>query len=177
MRTWPVWVARSWSADQRAKRPLPFVVVLNNIRSLYNVGSVFRTSDGAGVSKIYCCGITGYPPNAMISKTALGAEAQVPFEYRQDVAGALKELKQEGYEIVFLEQTDQSVPFEEYVPKGPVCLVIGNEIEGISQAAVAFCDRAVEIEMEGVKNSLNVSVAFGILAFHIKAHLKQECLL
>ena len=162
---------------KRRSQRLPFVVVLNNIRSLYNVGSIFRSADGAGVSKIYCCGITGTPPNNRIAKTALGAQETVPWEYREDVLGLIKALKQEGYRIILLEQIAGSIPYEEFEPHQPVCLAIGNEIEGISPSLVDHCDDAIEIGMEGSKNSLNVSVAFGIVAFHIKNKLKTRSLI
>ena len=150
---------------------LPFYVVLNNIRSLYNVGSIFRTADGAGVAKIWLCGITGHPPNSQISKTALGAEESVEWEYQENFIEVLKQAKQDGYEIVMLEQMAESISYTEYKPKGKVCLVLGNEIEGISDEGVALCDTPIEIEMSGLKNSLNVSVAFGIVAYHIKEFL------
>lgn len=153
---------------------LPFSVVLNDIRSLHNVGSIFRTCDGAGVEKVWLCGITGYPPNQQIAKTALGAQRRVPWEYREDVLALIGELKREGYQIVLLEQTSISTSFDEFKPNAPVCLVLGNEIEGVSQRILAFCDAAIEIEMAGVKNSLNVSVAFGIAAYHLRAHLKKR---
>jgi tRNA G18 (ribose-2'-O)-methylase SpoU len=153
---------------------LPFVVVLNNIRSLYNVGSIFRSADGAGVANIYLCGITGYPPDKQISKTALGAQEYVAWEYREDVCSVIRSLKKEGYSIVLLEQTAESVPYPGLKVDEKVCLVLGNEIEGVSGSILGLCDRAIEIGMEGVKNSLNVSVAFGIVAFHIKEQLKQR---
>ena len=158
---------------KRQEKRLPFTVILNNIRSLYNVGSIFRTGDGVGIEKIWLCGITGYPPNSQISKTALGAEAQVPWEYRPDVIPVIEELKRKKYQIVLLEQCEQSVPYETFKPQGPVCLVIGNEIEGVSGGIMEHCDTAVEIEMAGAKNSLNVSVAFGIVAYHLRTAMKQ----
>ena len=153
---------------------LPFCVVLNNIRSLHNVGSIFRTADGVGVEKIWLCGITGYPPQSGIAKTALGAQDHVPWEYRQDGAVLLKELKSQGYHIVLLEQAQDAIPHDEFSPQAPVCLVIGNEISGVSEQWLQICDTAVEIDMEGVKNSLNVAVAFGVLAYHIRTHLKSQ---
>jgi len=161
---------------KRRDARLPFVVVLNNIRSLYNVGSIFRSADGAGVAKIYCCGITGHPPNDRIAKTALGAEAAVPWEYREDVVELIKTLKQEDHQIILLEQIAGSIPYEAFEPAPPVCLIIGNEIEGVSRSLLEYCDGAIEIGMEGAKNSLNVSVAFGIVAFHIKNKLKTGSL-
>jgi len=159
---------------EKLKRPrLPFVVVLNNIRSLYNVGSLFRTSDGAGIDKIWLCGITGYPPNNQIAKTALGAQEHVSWEYREDICSLLKDLRAENYQIVLLEQTEESCFYETFEPKAPVCLVIGNEIEGVSQNIFTHCDAAIEIEMTGNKNSLNVAVAFGIIAYHFRGCLTK----
>ena len=154
---------------------LPLTVVLNNIRSLFNVGSIFRTADGAGVEKIWLCGYTGFPPQSQISKIALGAEQRVPWEHHDDAVAVIKKLKRQGYQIVLLEQLDQSIQhhtFELRSPKGPVCLVVGNEIEGVSDGLLPYCDCAVEIPMSGVKNSLNVSVAFGIVAYHLSHSLK-----
>jgi len=160
---------------EKLKRPrLPFVVVLNNIRSLYNVGSIFRTSDGAGVGKIWICGITGSPPNHQIAKTALGAEATVPWEYRQDACSVLRELKAKNYQIVMLEQAQESRSYETFEPGSPVCLVLGNEVEGVSQDILSLCDTSIEIDMAGVKNSLNVAVAFGIIAYHFRRCLKKR---
>jgi len=147
---------------------LPLVVILNNIRSLYNVGSIFRTSDGARVEKIWLCGITGHPPNNQIAKTALGAQDHVSWEYREDVSSVLEELKEKDYQIVFLEQTNESCFYQDFIPKSPVCLVIGNEIEGVSSDILSYCDAAIEIEMDGIKNSLNVAVAYGIVAYHFR---------
>ncbi|MCM8776111.1 MAG: RNA methyltransferase [Candidatus Omnitrophica bacterium] len=164
------------SRQQRNKdaSKIPFFVVLNNIRSLYNVGSILRTADGVGVEKIWLCGITGIPPDPKISKTALGADKTVPWEYRENVRGLLEELKFIGYQIVLLEQTERSIPYEEFVPRPPVCLVLGNEISGVVEDILPSCDVAVEIEMAGLKNSLNVSVAFGIVAYHIRNCLKVK---
>jgi len=168
----PELVARQQTQRQGPK--LPFCVVLNDIRSLYNVGSIFRTADGAGVEKLWICGITGHPPDTQITKTALGAEKEVPWEYRRDAREVLRELKARGYRLVFLEQLDKSIPYQDYRPSGPVCLVIGNEISGVSDGLVSLCDETIEIEMAGLKNSLNVSVAFGIVAYHFRNLLKQK---
>ena len=156
------------------EKRLPFVVVLNNIRSLYNVGSIFRTADGAGVEKVWICGITGHPPNNQISKTALGAEEHVAWEYRKDICSVLRELKAQNYQIVLLEQTQESCPYDFVDLKAPVCLVVGNEIEGVSPDTLDYCDKAIEIEMAGIKNSLNVAVAFGVIAYHFRKYLKQH---
>ena len=158
---------------QRGQR-LPFCAVLNNIRSLYNVGSIFRSADGAGVEKLWLCGITGYPPNTMIAKTALGAQDKVTWEHQEDCLEVIHQLKAKGYRIVFLEQTKKSIPYQKFVPKAPVCLVLGNEISGVSDELLKLCDDAIEIEMRGLKNSLNVSVAFGIAAYHIANSIAQN---
>ena len=151
---------------------LPFCAVLNNIRSLYNVGSIFRTADGAGLEKLWLCGITGCPPNNMISKTALGAENLIPWEHRQDAIELLRQLKGKGYKIVLLEQIGGSILYQDFKPEGKTCLVVGNEISGVSDELLSLCDVALEIEMRGAKNSLNVSVAFGIAAYHITTQLR-----
>ena len=120
---------------KRASSPrLPLCVVLNNIRSLHNVGTIFRTADGAGVEKIWLCGITGYPPQGGIAKTALGAQDHVPWEFREDVLGLIKELKNEGCQIVLLEQMHGSVSHDVFKARSPVCLVVGNEVDGIAEA-------------------------------------------
>ena len=164
-------VSRQRSKNQFPK--LPFCAVLNNIRSLYNVGSIFRTADGAGVQKIYTCGITGHPPNPQIAKTALGAEVTVPWEYEQDAVSVIKQLKRKNYQIILLEQIEGAIAHDEFKPNPPVCLVLGNEIGGVSPEIIDLCDQAVEIEMLGLKNSLNVSVAFGVIAYHMRGHLKS----
>ena len=153
---------------------LNFHIVLNSVRSLYNVGSIFRTSDAVGVGKIWICGITGHPPSTMISKTALGAENQVPWEYRSDIEGLLKELKAQGFQLVLLEQMESSVSYDQFKPESSVCLIVGNEVEGVSSQITSLCDVAIEIEMVGLKNSLNVSVAFGVVAYHFRRQLIQK---
>ena len=153
------------------KRRLPFCAVLHHIRSLYNVGSIFRTADGVGLEKLWLCGITGTPPDPKISKTALGAELKVPWEYVAGGEKCLKRLRALGYQIVFLEQMKESIPHHEFIPSGNVCLVLGNELCGIEDNLMDYCDSAIEIEMAGMKNSLNVTVAFGIAAYHIRQKL------
>lgn len=156
----------------QGQRKLPLSIVLNDIRSLYNVGSIFRTADGVGVEKIWICGITGFPPDHQISKTALGAENSVDWQYEKDPCAVLKQMKMAGYTILFLEQIEKSIEYQDFEPKGPTCLVVGNEITGVSENLLSYCDQAVEIEMSGIKNSLNVSVAFGIVAYHLKNKIK-----
>lgn len=145
----------------------PVTVVLENIRSLYNVGSIFRTSDGAFVERIFICGYTGYPPRKEIDKTALGSTESVPWVHEPDTLKALKSLKREGYQLVALEHTNRSVSYREATFSFPVCLVLGNEVDGITGETVSICDMAVDLPMHGIKQSLNVSVAYGIAVYHI----------
>ena len=159
------------------QKPVPLVLVLDNVRSAHNVGAAFRTADGAGIEKILLCGITGYPPNAQIAKTALGAERSVNWEYYADVSQAVKDMKARGYQIVLLEQTDTSFDYRDFEAKQPVCLVLGHEVDGVSDALLPLADRALEIPMHREKNSLNVSVACGISVYHIsrslRVHIKE----
>lgn len=150
---------------------IPLTVVLDNIRSLHNVGSIFRAADGIGVEKIWLCGITGYPPKGDIAKTALGAEETVPWEYETNVLKVIELMKAKDYEIVMLEQAEGAVAYEAYSPARPVCLIVGNEVEGVSDGIVPLCDSAIEIPMLGVKNSLNVAVAFGVAGFYLRTKL------
>lgn len=155
--------------ERKRKLPkLPLTVVLNNIRSLHNVGSIFRTCDGVGVEKLWICGITGYPPSNQIAKTALGAEDYVDWEYGEDILTVVKRLRKKGYQIVVLEQTEQSIFHQAFVPQKPLCLIVGNEVEGVQQEVANHGDCSIEIEMAGIKNSLNVAVAFGIVTYHIR---------
>ncbi len=148
-------------------RPVDIVVVLDNIRSLHNVGAIFRTCDGAGVSKIYLCGMTGTPPRREITKTAIGAEEVIPWEYRRYTLRLIKKLKTEGYEIVSLEKTDQSQIFNQAKYLKKTCLVVGHEINGIKKAVLDESDKVVHIPMRGTKESLNVATAFGIAIYEI----------
>ena len=143
---------------------LPFAVLVDDLRSLWNVGSIFRTADACGVGRLVLCGITAYPPRAEIAKTALGAEAAVPWRYRAEAAEALDELQAEGFVPVALESTDRAVAIDAFAwPRRPA-LVIGNEVTGISTHVLAACESHLKIPMRGVKDSLNVAVAFGIAA-------------
>ena len=153
-----------------ARKPRPVSVLLDNIRSLYNVGSIFRTSDAAGIEKIYLCGITGSPPRAEIHKAALGAETVVPWKYEDDALAVIRKLKASGYRIVVLEHTDSGIDYSTAEYDYPLCLVIGHEITGISDAIVAEADAAIEIPMAGMKQSLNVAVAYGIAIFEVIRH-------
>ncbi len=144
---------------------LPLVVVLDNVRSLYNVGSIFRTSDAFRVSFIYLCGISAVPPHPEIHKTALGAEYTVAWKYFSSAADAVKELKSEGYTIFSVEQVEGSTMLDTLsLNKGQrYAVVLGNEVKGVQQEVIDLCDGSVEIPQYGTKHSLNVSVAGGIV--------------
>jgi tRNA G18 (ribose-2'-O)-methylase SpoU len=142
----------------------PIVLVLDNIRSMHNVGSAFRTCDAFNVEKLYLCGITATPPQKEISKTALGATESVDWEYAEDVVALAERLKTEGYAIILVEQTDNSVMLQDFnfAQYEKVALFVGNEVFGISDGLLPLCDAAVEIPQFGTKHSLNVAVATGI---------------
>ena len=159
-----------------------FVVIAHNIRSAHNIGSIFRTSDGAGVERIFLTGYTPTPATEQtvylarshkdLAKTALGAEKSIPWEQSEDIGSVLVRLKSEGYELVALEQSERSVDYREYRPKGKVALIVGNEVEGVDAESMEQADVILEIPMRGQKNSLNVSVAFGIAVFEIGGKLE-----
>jgi tRNA G18 (ribose-2'-O)-methylase SpoU len=149
------------------KNKVKIAVVCHNIRSTYNVGSIFRTADGAGVAKIYLTGYTPTPPHSGIAKTALGTEKLVPWEKAKNINSVLKKLKKEKIKIVAVEQNKRSKNLFSFRSRGNLCLVLGNEVRGLSKAILEKCDEIVEIPMFGRKESLNVSVAFGIAAYFL----------
>ena len=148
-------------------RELPVVALLENIRSLYNVGAFFRTADAAGLRKLYLCGITGRPPHTGIRKTALGAETSVPWEYAADPVAQVTALRAEGCEIAAIETSIRSVDLFDWEPAFPVCLIFGNEVEGISRELSALADAHVRIPMLGTKHSLNVATAGGVVIYEL----------
>ena len=153
------------------KQPNDFFVIAHNIRSLYNVGSVFRTADAFGIAKIYLTGYTGTPENQVhrqkIAKTALGAENFVAWEYCKSAVRLIKNLKERGISVVALENNVKSKKIGKVAFKFPLALVLGEETKGVPQTILKLCDQVVEIPMIGQKESLNVAVAFGIAAFKI----------
>ena len=153
---------------------LPLVVVLDNVRSLHNVGSVFRTSDAFLVEKIYLCGITPTPPHREIQKTALGATESVDWQYAENTLDVVNQLKKEGWTILALEQTTNSVMLDELkVEKGEkIAIVLGNEVDGVNQEVINLCHKAVEIPQFGTKHSFNVSVSCGIMLWQVYLSLK-----
>ena len=159
--------------ELQTEQRFPLYVLLDNVRSLYNVGSIFRTSDGARISKLILCGFSPHPPRKEIEKTALGATSSVPWEYFPEARQAIKELRAQGIRICVLEHTDGSRPYHSLSRKEfPLCLVVGNEITGVSKEILDLADLAVDIPMFGMKQSLNVAVAFGIAVFEFVRILK-----
>ncbi|GIK22310.1 MAG: RNA methyltransferase [Ignavibacteriota bacterium] len=157
-------------------KKLPVIVLLNSIRSSYNVGSIFRTSDGAMIEKLILCGYTPHPPfenskegNKDVLKTALGSTKSVKWDYIKNPIDAIKNLREKGIRICALELTENSKPYyltEQY--DFPMCLVVGNEISGVSQEVLNLCDYSIEIPQYGIKQSLNVAVAYGIAIFELR---------
>ncbi len=153
---------------------MPVQVVLNSIRSSYNVGSVFRTSDGAMIEKLLLCGYTPFPPNKEVLKTSLGAENTIPWEYHKDGATEISRLKANGWKIAALEQTSNSRDYSELTKYDfPLVLIVGNEITGVSQDLIDLCDFSLEIPQYGMKQSLNVAVAYGIAIFEIRRNFEK----
>ncbi|SKC75104.1 RNA methyltransferase [Ohtaekwangia koreensis] len=148
---------------------LPVSIVLDNIRSLHNVGSAFRTADAFRVEKIYLTGITGTPPHREIQKTALGATESVEWHYVAEPSNIVQELKASGYIIIVVEQTTTSIPLQTFEPETgkKYCLVFGNEVNGVSEEVIAHGDIALEIPQIGTKHSLNVSVCLGVVTWEI----------
>lgn len=145
-------------------------LILNNIRSAYNVGSIFRTADGAGITKIFICGISPTPNDAKVTKTSLGAEKTVSWEYHKQTWRLLKKLKTQNpnLKVVGLEQTDKSTNIFKFKPKFPLVLIVGNEVRGLNKKILSYADKNIEIPMYGKKESLNVAVATGIALYQIK---------
>jgi tRNA G18 (ribose-2'-O)-methylase SpoU len=167
------------SADQfKVKEKLPVTIVLENIRSMHNVGSVFRTADCFLMEKIFLCGYTPQPPHRDIQKTALGATETVNWEYRKSAADCIGQLKDNGYRIVAVEQVFESIALQDFKKEpGKLALVFGNEVEGVSNESLALCNGALEIPQMGSKHSFNISVAAGIVLWKIFEQSLQEKLI
>lgn len=149
-----------------AKRPV--CVVLDNVRSMHNIGSAFRTGDAFRIEKLYLCGITATPPHREIHKAALGATESVDWEYREDTLALVRDLTARGYAVYAVEQTENSTPLQAFgEATQPIALVFGNEVHGVQQAVVDACRGTVEIPQEGTKHSLNVSVSIGIVLWEL----------
>lgn len=152
----------------------PLIIILDDIRSLHNIGSVFRTADAFLIEKIYLCGITAVPPNKEIHKTALGATESVDWEYVKDISELITRLKAEKVQIIAAEQTDRSVLLTDFVPekKQKYALVLGNEVKGVQLEVIRSSDVVLEIPQHGTKHSLNVSVCAGIMVWDLYSKIK-----
>lgn len=158
--------------DFQASEKHNFVIIFDNIRSLHNVGSAFRTADAFRAEKIYLCGITGTPPNREINKTALGATESVAWEYHKDILILLDDLKKDGFIIIAIEQTNESTLLQNFIPSADkkYAFIFGNEVFGVDEAVFTKIDQCIEIPQFGTKHSLNVSVAVGVISWHFLYH-------
>lgn len=161
-------------AEFKDSEKVPVCLLLDNIRSLHNVGSAFRTADAFRLEKIYLTGITGTPPHREIHKTALGATESVAWEYFEDATPLIELLKKGNHQIIVIEQTTDSRPLQEFKPEKGVsyCFVFGNEVNGVSDSVLSLADGALEIPQSGTKHSLNVSVCIGIVSWWVSMHSK-----
>jgi tRNA G18 (ribose-2'-O)-methylase SpoU len=163
--------------DEYKQAPkLKLKVVLDNVRSMNNIGSVFRTSDAFLIEQVMLCGITATPPHNDIRKTALGAEQSVPWIYFPDTKEAVNQLKSEGYTLIAIEQTEDAVRLNTFHPNNneKYALIFGNEVKGVEQDIVDQCDFCIEIPQEGTKHSLNISVSVGIVIWEFYKFLSQS---
>ncbi len=154
---------------------LPVSILLDNVRSMYNVGAFFRTADAAHVEKLYLCGITAYPPKRGITKTALGAEKTVPWEYSWEPVPMLESLRAQGRQIAVVETSLHSVDLFDWQPVFPVSVVFGHEVDGIRPELVALADTHVRIPMLGLKHSLNVATAGGVVVYELLRKYRRLC--
>ena len=169
-----IWDLHRMSVEEYKKAGrLPVVVVVDNVRSLNNIGSLFRTCDCLAAEGIALCGISACPPSPEIHKTALGAEDSVAWTYHESTLEAVETLRGAGYMVCCLEQVKGSVPLDEFVPEPgrKIALVVGNEVDGVDQAAVDACDVCIEIPQFGTKHSLNVTVSAGIALWQLYVRL------
>jgi tRNA G18 (ribose-2'-O)-methylase SpoU len=152
----------------------PVFGLLDSIRSVWNVGSMFRTADAVRLAGLFLSGMTATPPRADMEKTALGATLTVPWDYWENPVDVVRQLRDRGVAIVVLEQTPDAVPYHEYDYEFPLCFVVGHEVHGVSSELLALADTVVEIPMAGTKKSLNVAVSFGVMAFEIRRQWLQQ---
>lgn len=153
---------------------IPVIIVLDNVRSMENVGSFFRTADAFRIESIYLCGITARPPHREIHKTALGADESVYWKYFETTAEACEHLKASGYRIFAVEQVEGSIMLNDFQTPEKSAYIFGNEVEGVDDEALKYCEQAIEIPQEGTKHSLNVSVSGGIVMYHLFENLKKS---
>lgn len=166
---------RKTVAEFKEATKTPIIVILDNIRSLNNIGSVFRTADAFLIEAIYLCGITAQPPHREIQKTALGATETVHWKYFNTTIEAIKELKKVGYQIAAIEQTENSVPLIDFYLKKneKIAIIFGNEVSGVEQEAINLSDLVIEIPQQGTKHSLNISVCAGIVIWDVTTKFRK----
>ena len=166
---------KTLDAFKKAEK-LPIVIVLDNVRSLHNIGSVFRTADAFLLQGIYLCGISASPPHRDIQKTALGATETVSWEYFDETIKAIDRLKHDNYQVLAVEQTEKSIALHNFIPekKKKYALVFGHEVKGVSQEVINLCSGVIEIPQIGTKHSLNISVSVGITIWDLYGKLIKE---
>ena len=162
--------------DFKTSKKTPIIVVLDNIRSLNNIGSIFRTCDAFLIEKIYLCGITAKPPHKDIHKTALGSTESVTWEYVEDTLGLIQKLKSNNIKIISIEQVENATMLNDFIPKQQTtyAVVFGNEVKGVSQEVVSASDTVVEIPQFGTKHSLNISVSAGVVIWDVFSKMKKK---
>ena len=160
----------------KSQPKLPVTLVLDNVRSMHNVGSAFRTSDAFALERIILCGITGTPPHREIEKTALGATQSVAWQHMPDTLQTVQQLRNDGYQIIAIEQAEGSTPLQQFVPvpHQKYALVFGNEVHGVTQSVMESIDACIEIPQSGTKHSLNISVSVGIVLWDIYAKIHLD---
>lgn len=156
------------------KERFPLYTLCENVRSLYNVGSIFRTSDAVRLKKLFLTGYTGFPPRKEIDKTALGSVESVEWERYENPFDAVTLLKKQKVPLIALEHTSESIPYYEFEFSFPFCLLLGNEVDGLTEELIAESDSAIEIPMFGLKQSLNVSVAYGVIMYHVLGEMLRD---
>jgi tRNA G18 (ribose-2'-O)-methylase SpoU len=166
---------RKTVADFKSAAKTPVILILDDIRSLHNIGSVFRTADAFLIEKIYLCGITATPPHKEIQKTALGATETVAWEYQKEVGTAIEKLQHEGWKVYAIEQVEGATFLNSFHPQPNerYALIFGNEVYGVSQKAIEQCEGCIEIPQLGTKHSLNIAVSAGIVVWDIFQKMKQ----
>ena len=167
---------RKTAEEAIAAKRTPLILILDNVRSLNNIGAIFRTADAFLIEKIYLCGITATPPHKDIQKTALGATASVPWEYIEDASSLVESLKKEGVTLWAIEQAEGAVMLNDFQPidQGKTAFILGNEVKGVQQALINLAGKVIEIPQEGAKHSLNISVSAGVICWDFYQKLKAK---
>ncbi|OUV70041.1 MAG: RNA methyltransferase [Flavobacteriales bacterium TMED123] len=166
---------RITSSEFKKAEKNPIILVLDNVRSAMNVGSIFRSADAFLIEKIYLCGITASPPNKEILKTALGAQKHIEWQYNENTISLIKTLKHPDNYLVAVEQTKKSIILSDFTPpKNKIILIFGNEVFGVNQKVIDLCDTSIEIPQYGTKHSLNISVSAGIVMWDILQNIKKD---